>query len=111
MPSIKQSTLNQNSTSGYASLLRAKITGRTAATITIANNDGANGILWKVMVSNDPEGATGTFAEDKVEDSLAAGGSSKHVVTGAFAWVDVMFKDESSGNHAACSAWLQAVGV
>lgn len=111
MPNLNQTVINQNSTTSYVTLLKARIIGFPKCTIVITNSHGVNGIKFKVFVSNDVTGNTTSFAIDKDETTLAAGAASTHVLTGSFAWVDVKIIDSSSGNHGIGNAYLQATGV
>jgi len=65
---------------------------------------------WKVLVSNDPEGASGTFAEEKAEAQLAGGNTlEKYAISQAVLWVDVQIKANAAGNQANCDCWLSAM--
>jgi hypothetical protein len=111
MPSVKQESTNQPSTASYATLLRARVIGFTKCTLTVTNSDGVNAIKFKILVSNDLQGAANTWAVEKTEDVLAAGAAYPHILSGAFCWVDVLIVDESAGDHGIGNCWLQACGL
>jgi len=111
MPYVKQETTAQNTTSSYASLLRARVIGFPHATIVVTNSHGSYSLNYKVLTSNDPKGAANTWAEEKAEATLAAGAVARHVLTGAFCWIDVQIVDTTGGQHAIGNAWLQACGI
>ena len=111
MPLVTQKNLVQVAVEAYASLLKAKIPARTNASIVLTNTGltGAH-IDWKVLVSNDPEGAAGAWADDKAEATLNQGATIRHVITGPFVWVDVQIKSNVSGKSGEGNCWLMAVG-
>lgn len=113
MPHVKQENTDLTSTNSYATLLKAKICGRTDATVVISNSHTSNWIKYKVLVSNDEEGAANTWVEDKAEAVLNNSTSTiaSHVLTGPFLWVDVQIKSNSDGVHGTGNAWLHAVGL
>lgn len=111
MPLVLQEKTGQATTASYATLLKARITEPTKATVVITNSHGSNGLKWKILVSNDPEGASSSFAEEKAEAVLAANAAVQHSVSGAFAWIDVQIVDNVEGNHATGNAWLNACGA
>lgn len=113
MPYVLQEKTGQVAVESYASLLKAKIIGRTDASI-ILSNTGLSGhtIKWKVLVSNDPEGAADTWAEDKAEATMNAGATPvRHVLTGPHLWVDVQFASNDAGESGEGNAWLMTVGT
>jgi len=111
MPLVTQENIGQVAVEAYASLLKARIPARTNASIVLTNTgeSGAH-INWKVLVSNDPEGAAGAWGEDKVEAVLNQGSTVRHVLTGPFLWVDVQIKSNVSGKSGEGNCWLMAVG-
>jgi len=111
MSLVTQENIGQVAVAAYASLLKAKIPARTNATIVLTNTgeSGAH-IDWKVLVSNDLEGAAGTWAEDKAEATLNQGATIRHVITGPFFWVEVQVKSNVSGKSGLGNCWLMAVG-
>ena len=111
MPRVAQETTNQASTASYVTLLKARLVSMTHCTITLTNSHGSNGIKFKILVSNDPHGADGTWAEEKAETVLAAAAAKSHAISAPFAWVDVQIIDENAGNHGIGNAWLQACGL
>ena len=112
MPLVTQENTGLVAVAAYASLLKAKIPARTNASIVLTNTgeSGAH-IDWKVLVSNDPEGAVNTWSEDKSEATLNQGSTIRHVLTGSFFWVDVQIKSNVSGKSGLGNCWLLAVGV
>lgn len=111
MPLILQEQLAQDSTTGYVSLLKCRITERQKCTIVISNSHAANGIKYVVWVSNDPLGSAASFATEKTEATLAALACERHVLSGSFAWVDVRIIDASGGAHGIGNAWLHSEGT
>ena len=111
MPYVLQEKTGLVAAAAYASLLKARIPARTNASILLTNS-GLTGatIDWKVLVSNDPEGAADTWAEDKAEATLTIATGVKHVLSGPFLWVDVQIKSNVSGKSGEGNCWLMAVG-
>lgn len=110
MPQILQKREGETSTASYATLLKCRIIGRPKSSMTI-HNAGANSIKWKVLVSNDPQGTTGSWGTEKAEDTLTAGSSEPYVISGCFGWIDIQIVDATAPNHGTCSAYLYATGI
>jgi hypothetical protein len=113
MPHVLQEKTGQVAVENYASLLKSKIVGRTNATVVLSNT-GLTGhtIKWKVLVSNDPEGASGTWSEEKAEATLNAGATPvRHVVSGPFCWCDIQIASNDPGESGEGNCWLMAVGL
>ena len=112
MPLVTQENTSQVAVAAYASLLKAKIPARTNATIVLTNTGETGATIdWKVLVSNDPEGAANTWCEDKSEATLLISTGVKHVLSGPFFWVDVQIKSNVSGKSGLGNCWLMAVGL
>jgi hypothetical protein len=111
MPSVKQEKIGQPTTTSYASLLKAFITGFIHCTIVVTNSHGTNGLKFKILVSNHAHGAVNTWAEEKAEATLAAGAVDRYILTGSFNVIDVQVIDASEGDHATANAWLLATGI
>jgi hypothetical protein len=114
MPEVKQETIAQYSNGTYTSLLKAKLHSRTATTLVIANLHASHNLKWKVLVSDDPEGAANTWAEEKAEATIngaATVAPVKHVISGPFCWVDVQIMSAGPAESPQASAWLLAVGL
>jgi len=109
IPQTKQETLNQATTNAYASLLKAKITDLNNCSIVVKNRGGSNVADWKVLISNDPEGASGTFAEEKAEAQLATNTLAKHEIAQPVVWVDVQVKANAAGSQTNMDCWLYAM--
>lgn len=109
---VLQEKTGQVAVEAYASLLKTRIPARTNATVVLSNigETGAT-INWKVLVSNDSEGAANTWAEDKAEATLLISTAVRHVLTGPFLWVDVQFASGVSGKSGVGNCWLMAVGL
>jgi hypothetical protein len=107
---IFQEKLGQAAVTAYASLLKARIPDRTDASIVLYNSHASHTIKWKVLVSNDEQGASTTFAEEKAEATLAAVTPVRYVLTGPFAWVDVQIASNTSGQSGEGNVWLLATG-
>ena len=112
MSLVCQENIGQVAVAAYASLLKARIPARTNATIVLTNTGltGAH-VDWKVLVSNDVEGAGDTWAEDKAEATLNQGSTIRHVISGSFLRVDVQIKSNVSGKSGEGNCWLMAVGA
>ena len=82
-------------------------------TIVISNSHGTNVIQYQVLVSNDEEGAVNTWATDKSATDVAANNAKleRHVVTGAFLWVDVQIKSKVENSHGTGNCWMYTVGL
>jgi hypothetical protein len=93
----------------YVSILKERLPEIPSVSIVIANSHATKKISWKVLVSNDPEGASGTWAEEKAAADLNATTVAKHVLSAAFVWVDVQIKSEDSTSPSS-AIWLLGVG-
>jgi len=108
IPFAKAETENQATTNSYASLLKAKIVDLPNCSIVIKNRGDTNVADWKVLVSNDPEGASGTFAEEKAEAQLATEALAKYEIAQPVVWVDVQVKANAGGSQTNMDCWLYA---
>lgn len=109
MPQHKEESLNNTTTNDFVSILKAKITDLNNCSIVLYNGHATYEINWKVLVSNDPEGAANTWAEDKASAELGTESIVRHVLTGAFVWVDLQVEsatDEEPSDNV--DAWLYA---
>ena len=113
MPQIRDEKLGQTSTNSMVSILKMKIYGRMQLTVVISNSHAANVIQYRVLVSNDEEGAVNTWAIDKTDTDVVANNVTlgSHVVTGAFVWVDVQIKSKTTDAHGTGNCWAYAVGL
>lgn len=112
MPFVQQEKLDQESNGTYTTLLKARVSARTNASVVVANAHASHNLLFKVLVSNDVEGANGTWAEDKAETTITGGSNPiRHVLTGPFIWIDVQIKSVGAGESPHGSAWLLGVGL
>lgn len=113
MPQVRDEKLVQTSTNSFASILKMKVYSRKAITVVISNSHAINVIQYRVMVSNDEEGAADTWAIDKSDTDLVANSVTleRHVVTGAFVWVDVQIKSKVADTHGTGNCWMYAVGI
>lgn len=110
MPYVLQEKLAQATTNTYASLLKAKILPRTDGSIVLYNSHATAALRWKVLVSNDVEGAANTWGEEKAEATLAALTPIRYVLTGPFIWVDVQVASNVTDTPSEANCWLQACG-
>jgi len=108
LPFLQEEKTGQATTDSYASLLTSKLTELHEVSVVVSNSHGSNAIKYKVMASNDPDGAAASFAEDKAEATLAAGAAERHVLTGPFVWVSVLIKASIGGSQGTGNAWLYA---
>jgi len=108
---IKQegATVVSTEYTNLTSILKAKIISTKKASIVLVNQHASKLINWRILVSNDPEGAAGTWAEETTSAELAADTPVRYVLTGAFVWVDVQIQSEDSASPQAL-VWLLAVG-
>ena len=111
MSSLKESVTNITTTGSYVIALRSRPLGFKTISLTLTNSDGVNSLKYKVDVSNDPQGAADTWAEEIAEQVLSAGAAAKHVLSGPFVWVAIQVKDASGGSHAIANVYLLAVGI
>jgi hypothetical protein len=113
MPQIRDEKLAQTSTNSFASILKMKVYGRRQITVVISNSHATNIIQYRVLVSNDEEGAANTWAIDKADTDVVANNVTleRHVVTGAFVWVDVQIKSKTADTHGTGNCWMYAVGL
>ena len=101
--------IDQASTSSFASIVKAKTDGLHLS-IVIANLSGANQLSWQVLGSNDPEGASDTFATEKASANIAASGLAAYLTTNRYLWVDVQIKEQSAGQSPHASCWVLGIG-
>ena len=102
-------TLTTNYTN-YVSILKTRNTEAVVnVSLIIRNSHATDAIDWKVLISNDLEGISTSFAEEKSEASLSALTLAKHVLSGPFIWIDVQIKsiDEDSPQ---ATVWQVAAG-
>lgn len=111
MPQVNQTTLNIASTTVYASAQKAKILELRESSLVIHNPHETNGIKWKIQVSNEPQGAPDSWAEEKAEATLAPGATDSYTLSGPFVWVNVLIVDASGGAHGLANIYLQATGI
>jgi hypothetical protein len=110
--SVQQEELNKptaGSTGTYTSVLKARVPELTKVSIVVANAHATATLNWKVLVSNDPEGAAGTWAEEKAEAALTGTSVSKHLVSQPVIWVDVQIQSTDTSSPQA-NVWLLGVG-
>ena len=110
MTNVKQETTDQYTNGSYASLLKTRIPDIVNATLVIRNQHATHSFKWKVLISNDPDAASTSFAEDKAEATLNPATQVRHVITGPFVWVDVQIMSDTAGESPQASAWLLGVG-
>jgi len=108
LPFLQEEKTGQATTDSYASLLKSKLTELSKVSVVVSNSHGSNSIKYKVLASNDPDGAAASFAEDKTEATLAAGAAERYVLTGPFVWVDVQVRAATGGSQGTGNAWLYA---
>jgi len=112
MPFVTQSKTDQYSNDTYADLLTVKLIERMHATVIVRNQHGSHGLKYKILASNDPQGAANTWAEEKAEDTISGGSDPvRHVLTGPFVWVKIQIKSNGPSESPQASAWLMAIGV
>jgi len=111
MPLLKQETVAQTTTDSYASLLKARTPEVTKVTVVIANTDSVNALKYRILGSNDPDGASGSYAIEKTESVLAANATERYSLSGSFFWIDIQVADNVPASHAIASAWLHGCGV
>jgi hypothetical protein len=110
MTGVKQEKTDQYTNGSYVSLLKARIPDIVQSTVVIRNQHASHSFLWKVLVSNDPDGIAASFAEDKAEATLNPATRARHVITGPFIWVDVQVMSDTAAESPQASAWLLGVG-
>jgi hypothetical protein len=93
----------------YVSILKERLPEIPSVSIIIANNHTTKKISWKVLVSNDSEGAAGTWAEEKAAADLSAESVAKHVLSAAYTWIDIQVQSEDSESPQAAT-WILGVG-
>jgi len=113
MPQIRDEKLAQTSTNAFVSILKMKVYSRKQITVVISNSHPTNVIQYRVLISNDEEGAVNTWAIDKTDTDVVANSVTleRHVITGAFVWVDVQIKSKVEGDHGTGNCWMYAVGL
>lgn len=121
---MEQSKTAQATTNSYASLLKVKAPDFESVTLVVTNSHAANALTLQILVSNDPQGSTVSYAPMVLEyDPNAAeippiqSGTREIEVTAQgsatfnlplYHWFDVQVKSASAGNAATANAWLNA---
>ena len=114
MPYLYDEKLAQYSATAYASLVKAKILGKTQCTLVIKNHHASHALNYRVLVSNDPEGAAGTWATDKAATAIAGAATPvpiEYELTGPYVWIDLQVASDGTDESPQASAWLLAVGL
>jgi len=92
----------------FTSILKTKILGQKTASVCLANSHATAAVNYKVLVSNDPEGASASYVEEKASAAVSAMAGAAHVINGPFAWVDVQIQSVGADSPQS-SVWLLAV--
>jgi hypothetical protein len=110
---LNKPTAGSNGT--FQSVLKEKIPEWLNCSIVLKNVHATASLKFQVLVSNDMEGAIGTYgalaldSEGNTTKSLAAGALEALTLSGPFAHVDLQIQSEDT-NSPQCSAWMLAVG-
>jgi uncharacterized protein with LGFP repeats len=100
---------NVATTNAYASILKANIYNHPNCSVVIKNSHASYVADFKILVSNEEHGASGTWAENKTEDQLAGNNATvKYALNGAYQWVDVQAKANAANNQAILSVFIYA---
>ncbi len=111
---LQDKTLAQAVADSYASLIKARIIDFEYCSIILKNTDTANDLTYQVLVSNDPQGGSGTWAnvelnaDGDTEVALGEGALTAIALSAPFVWVDVQVKNTVAESAAEASAWLVA---
>jgi len=114
VPYLYDEKLAQYSATAYASLVKAKILGKTHCTLVIKNHHASHTLNYKVLVSNDPEGIAGTWTEEKAETAIAGAATPvpvKYEISAPYVWIDLQIASDGTDESPQASAWLLAVGL
>ena len=114
MPHLYDEALDKASAAAYVSILKAKTLSKTHCTLVIKNHHATHTLNYQVLVSNDPEGAAGTWAVDKAETAIVGATTPvpvEYKITGPYVWIDLQIASDGSGESPHASAWLLAVGL
>jgi len=116
MPIVKQEKTAQNSTNDYVSLLKVKIEGIVKASVIITNSDTTNSINYKMLYSNDPEGAVGSWYEKQAETAIVPYASDpanakNHDIDPTPLWIDIQIQSTVPDSVGIGNAWMKIVGL
>jgi len=115
MPIVKQEKTGQASAVGYATLLKVKLEGIVKASVIITNSHAANIIQYKILCSNDPEGADGSWTQKQAEADIDPYGADPsnakyHEFDPTPLWIDIQIKTKTGTDHGTGNAWLKVLG-
>lgn len=94
----------------YKTLLKSKFVGRTVASLVIRNTHATDSLKWRVVVSDDPNGAADSWGILKAEDTLTGNTVTPYAVVGTFCWVSIEIMSNGAGESPAGYCWMMAVG-
>lgn len=111
---VKQEKTGQASTNSYVELLKARVIDLEYTSLVLSNSDAADDVDYRILVSNDPEGITSSFAaleldsEGNIEATLGEGEKRPFTLSGQFAWVLVEIKSTVTDHAGIGNCWLMA---
>jgi len=116
MPIVKQEATDKTSAVAYDTLLKVKLEGIVKASVIITNSHATNIIQYKILFSDDPEGADGSWYLKQVETDIDPYGTDPskakyHEFDPTPLWIDIQIKTKTDPNHGTGNAWLKAVGL
>ena len=100
----------------FVSIMKTKLLGMKRATLVLINQHASYQFTYRGLVSNNPEGTSGTFtpvaldAEGNTSASLAGESSRPLEIYTPWAWIDVQIKSEGDSESPQAAVWLLAVG-
>lgn len=104
-------TENKATTNSYASICKANIVGHPNCSVVIRNSHASYVADYKILVSNETNGADGTWAADKAEAQLAGNNATvAYAINGCYKHVDVQAKANAANNQALLWVWIYASG-
>ncbi len=115
----KESVTNKpaaGSNGSFQSILKARIEDSIKSSVVIKNKHGTAALTFRIMVSNDPQGASGSFDALEISDtegatttqSLAAGATQSLAIDSTWCYIDIQIESEDE-NSPQADAWLLAV--
>ena len=110
MTNVKQegSTTLSTPYTNFTSILKVRMPDIGKVSLVIQNAHATASLNWKVLVSNDPAGATDSFAEEKASAALTATSKARYLITVPAVWIDIQIQSDGADSPQA-NVWLLGV--
>lgn len=110
---MEQNKTAQATVDAYATLLKARITDCDSVTLIVSNSHASASLTVQVLVSNDPQGTTASYASLELNSSgdkevAMAFGTKIAFDLPLFIWYDIQVKSTVGSTPSTANAWLHA---